>query len=64
MRGQYLAGGSIVMLFSATHLAAVGTAAGTAAYCQDMVRAISILRRGLEEQVLSTPLPHIFMGGC
>jgi hypothetical protein len=60
MRGQFLAGGSVVLLFSATNLAAVGTAA----YCQDLVRAVSILRRGLGEQVLFTPLPHIFMGGC
>jgi hypothetical protein len=60
VRGQYIAGGSIVMLFSATNLAAVGTAA----YCQDLVRAVTTLRRGLGEHVLITPLPHLFMGGC
>jgi hypothetical protein len=60
VRGLSIASGSIIMLFSATNLAAVGTAA----YCQDMVRAVAILRRGLGEQVLITPLPHLFMGGC
>jgi hypothetical protein len=47
-------------MFSATNLAA----AGTAAYCEDLVNAIRMLKRNIGEHVLFTPLPPFFLAGC
>jgi hypothetical protein len=60
LRGRYVAAGSIIMIFSATNLAA----AGTAAYCEDLVSSIRLLKRNIGEHVIFTPLPPFFLGGC
>jgi hypothetical protein len=60
LRGRHVAAGSIVMLFSATNLAA----AGTTGYCEDLVSAINKLKRSVGEHVIFTALPHFFIGGC
>jgi hypothetical protein len=60
LQGRFLEAGSVVMLASSTHLAM----AGTAAYCEDMMAAIRILKRNLGEHVIYTPLPVYFGNGC
>jgi hypothetical protein len=60
MRGTRLAAGSLVLVFSATSLAH----AGMAAYCQDLVTALEIIKRGVGAHVMSAALPPFFAGGC
>jgi hypothetical protein len=60
MRGTRLAAGSLILVFSATSLAH----AGMAAYCQDLVTALEIIRRGVGAHVLAAALPPFFAGGC
>jgi hypothetical protein len=60
LRGRFLEAGSVVMMASSTHLAM----AGTAAYCEDVMAAIRILKRNLGEHIIYTPLPVYFGNGC
>jgi hypothetical protein len=60
LKGRYVAAGSVILMFSATNLAAVGTAA----YCEDLISAMARLKRCIGEHVLYLPLPHFFLNGC
>jgi hypothetical protein len=60
LRGVRLAAGSLVLLFSASHLAAVGTAA----YCSDLVEATEMVKRRLGPETVGAALPPIFLNGC
>jgi hypothetical protein len=60
VRGSIIEAGSIIMLFSATHLAL----SGTAAYCEDLVNVIVMLKKEMGEHLWYTAMPHFFSGGC
>jgi hypothetical protein len=60
MRGTRLAAGSLILMFSATSLAH----AGLAAYCQYLVMAIEVIKRGVGAHVMTAALPLFFAGGC
>jgi hypothetical protein len=60
LRGMRLAAGSLVLLFSALHLAAVGTAAS----CSDLVEASEMVKRRLGTETVCAALPPIFLNGC
>jgi hypothetical protein len=60
MRGTRLVAGSLILVFSATSLAH----AGLAAYCQDLVTALEVIKRGVGAHVMTAALPPFFAGGC
>jgi hypothetical protein len=57
--GRQVAAGSVVLLSSASNMAA----AGTAGYTQDLVAAIHHLRRNLGDHISYGPLPNILFNG-
>jgi hypothetical protein len=60
LSGQQVAPGSVILLCSATNMAAVGTAA----YIADLMAAIKHLRVHLGDHLLYGPLPCAFLNGC
>jgi hypothetical protein len=60
LKGRYLAAGGVVLLFSATNLAA----AGIAGYTADLMHSIERLKKEVGEHMVYAPLPHYFGAGC
>jgi hypothetical protein len=60
MRGRQIAAGSVVLLTSASNMAA----AGTAGYTEDLMAAIRLLRRDLGDHINYGPLPNILFNGA
>jgi uncharacterized membrane protein YgcG len=60
MKGRFLEAGGLVLLFSATNLAA----AGIAGYTADLMHSIGILKKEIGEHLVYAPLPHFFGAGC
>jgi hypothetical protein len=59
-RGYTLGAGSMVLIFSAAHMAT----AGTAGYIEDLLAASAQIKSVLGQHVMVAPAPHLFMGGC
>jgi hypothetical protein len=59
LSGRQVAAGSVILLTSASNMAA----AGTAGYAQDLILAIQHLRRTLGDHLLYGPLPNIMFNG-
>jgi hypothetical protein len=60
LSGRQIAAGSVILMTSATKMAA----AGPAGYAEDLMRAIHYLKRSMGDHVLYGPLPNLFMNGC
>jgi hypothetical protein len=59
-RGYTLGAGSMVLIFSASHMAT----AGTAGYIEDLLAASAQIKSVLGQHVMVAPAPQLFMGGC
>jgi hypothetical protein len=55
-----LGAGSMVMIFSASHM----TTAGTAGVIEDLLVTSAQIKSVLGQHVMVAPAPHLFMGGC
>jgi hypothetical protein len=59
-RGYTLGTGSVVLIFSASHMAM----AGTAGYVEDLLSASAQIRSVLGQHIKVAPAPHLFIAGC
>jgi hypothetical protein len=59
-RGRLIEKESLVLIFSGTHLARVGTVA----YTEDLTAAVAAIKSVLGQEIKVAPLPPIFLGGC
>jgi hypothetical protein len=60
LAGRHITAGSVILITSATHMQAVGTAA----YTEDLLEAIKTLRRNLGDHLIYGPLPNFMINGC
>jgi hypothetical protein len=59
-RGKVIEKESLVLIFSGSHLARVGTVA----YTEDLTTAVAAIRSVLGQDIKVAPLPPMFLGGC
>jgi hypothetical protein len=59
-RGKIIARGSLILLFSGSHLAR----AGTVGYIEDLVAAAASKKAVLGADLKVAPAPPLFLGGC
>jgi hypothetical protein len=59
-RGYTLGTGSVVLIFSASHMAM----AGTAGYVEDLLSASAQIRSVMGQHIKVAPAPHLFLAGC
>jgi hypothetical protein len=60
LAGRHITAGSVILMTSATHMRATGTAA----YAEDLLDAIKFLRRSLGDHLVYGPLPNMLLDGC